>query len=36
MRIVYYSPHPQLSLKAQTGTGTHMREIIDALRSLGH
>lgn len=36
MRILYYSSHPSLSLKAQTGPGTHMREMIQAMRELGH
>jgi glycosyltransferase involved in cell wall biosynthesis len=36
MRILYYSSHPTLSLKAQTGTGTHMREMINAMRELDH
>lgn len=36
MRILYYAPNPQLSLKAQTGYGTHMREMINSWRELGH
>src|SRR4051812_14512646 len=36
MKILYYSAHPTLSLEAQTGPGTHMREMIRAMRGLGH
>jgi len=36
MRILYYAPNPQLSLNAQTGYGTHMREMINSWRELGH
>jgi len=36
MRILYYAPNPQLSLSAQTGYGTHMREMINSWRDLGH
>ncbi len=36
MRILYYSPHPQLQLRSNTGYGTHMREMIAAFRSMGH
>ena len=36
MKILYYSSHPSLSLQAQTGPGTHMREMIQAMRELGH
>jgi len=36
MKILYYSPHPHLKLKEPTGYGTHMREMINAFRSLGH
>jgi glycosyltransferase involved in cell wall biosynthesis len=36
MKILYYSSHPTLSLHAQTGPGTHMREMISAMRHLGH
>ena len=35
MKILYYSPHPQLSLNAPTGYGTHMREMISAFRKRG-
>jgi len=33
MKILYYSPHPQLKLNAPTGYGTHMREMIGAFRN---
>ncbi len=36
MKILYYSPHPQLRLDAPTGYGTHMREMIAAWRKAGH
>ncbi|MES2680998.1 MAG: glycosyltransferase family 4 protein [Bacteroidota bacterium] len=36
MKIIYYSSHPQLRLKAHSGPGTHMRETISALTALGH
>ena len=34
MKILYYSPHPQLSMHAPTGYGTHMREMIAAWRRM--
>jgi len=34
MKILYYSPHPQLKLNAPTGYGTHMREMIAAWRRM--
>jgi glycosyltransferase involved in cell wall biosynthesis len=36
MKIIYYSSHPQLRLKAHSGPGTHMRETISAIKALGH
>lgn len=36
MRILYFSPHPHLNLSAQSGPGTHMREMIAAFRRMGH
>jgi glycosyltransferase involved in cell wall biosynthesis len=36
MKILYYSPHPYLNLTSKTGYGTHMREMINAFRVLGH
>ena len=35
MKILYYSPHPNLSLNSQSGYGTHFREMIKAFRALG-
>src|SRR5690606_31228403 len=34
MKILYYSPHPQLSMRAPTGYGTHIREMIAAWRRM--
>ena len=34
MKILYYSPHPQLSMNAPTGYGTHIREMIAAWRRM--
>ena len=36
MKILYYSPHPDLLLHAQSGYGTHMREMIKAFERCGH
>lgn len=36
MRILYYSPHPNLNLSDPAGYGTHMREMIQAFRTAGH
>jgi glycosyltransferase involved in cell wall biosynthesis len=36
MRILYYSPHPGLNLQSHAGYATHMREMIQAFRELGH
>jgi len=36
MKILYYAPNPNLSLNAQTGYGTHMREIINCWKQTGH
>jgi glycosyltransferase involved in cell wall biosynthesis len=36
MKILYYSPHPNLNLTDPAGYGTHMREMIRAFRALGH
>jgi glycosyltransferase involved in cell wall biosynthesis len=36
MKILYYSPHPDLAVSAPTGYGTHMREMIHAFKGLGH
>ncbi len=36
MKILYYSPNPQLGLYDPSGYGTHMREMIAAMQDLGH
>jgi glycosyltransferase involved in cell wall biosynthesis len=36
MKILYYSPHPNLTLASPSGPGTHMREVIEALENQGH
>jgi glycosyltransferase involved in cell wall biosynthesis len=36
MKILYYSAHPNLNLTNTAGYGTHMREMINAFRELGH
>ncbi|MEM7037177.1 MAG: glycosyltransferase family 4 protein, partial [Bacteroidota bacterium] len=36
MKILYYSPHPNLNLTDPAGYGTHMREMIAAFRAMGH
>lgn len=36
MKIIYYSPHPTISSNAQTGPGTHIREMIAAMTQLGY
>ena len=36
MKILYFSPHPQLRIEDPTGYGTHMREMIAAFEALGH
>lgn len=36
MRIIYFSPHPNLNLTDPAGYGTHMREMIAAFRAKGH
>ena len=36
MRIVYYSPHPTHDIVSDVGYSTHQREMIHALRNLGH
>jgi len=36
MKILYYAPNPHLSLNAQTGYGTHMREMIKCWKRMGH
>lgn len=36
MKIIYYSPHPNLILNNPSGYGTHMREMIKAFEEAGH
>jgi glycosyltransferase involved in cell wall biosynthesis len=36
MKILYFSPHPNLNLSSPAGYGTHMRGTINAMRELGH
>lgn len=36
MKILYYSPHPQLPLDIPSGPGVHMREMIKGFEALGH
>ncbi|HHG86611.1 MAG TPA: glycosyltransferase family 1 protein [Bacteroidetes bacterium] len=36
MKIIYYSPHPNLNLTDPAGYGTHIREMIGAFEALGH
>lgn len=36
MRILFYSPHPELPLNLDAGPGIHMREVIRAMREAGH
>lgn len=36
MRIVYFSPHPTHDIVSNVGYSTHQREMIHALRELGH
>lgn len=36
MKIVFYSPHPNLYLSAPSGPGTHMREVIAGFEKQGH
>jgi len=36
MRIIYYSPHPTHDTVSEVGYATHQREVILALRNLGH
>lgn len=36
MKIIYYSPHPTHDIVSEVGYATHQREVINALRNLGH
>lgn len=35
MKVLFYSPHPGLNLSAPSGSGTHMREVISAMKEIG-
>jgi glycosyltransferase involved in cell wall biosynthesis len=35
MKIIYYSPHPHINMAAPSGPGTHIREVVHALRAAG-
>lgn len=36
MKIIYYSPHPTHDIVSEVGYATHQREVINALKTLGH
>ncbi len=36
MKIIYYSPHPTHDIVSEVGYATHQREVINALKELGH
>ncbi len=36
MKIIYYSPHPTHDIVSDVGYATHQREVINALKQLGH
>jgi len=36
LKILYYSPHPTHDIVSEVGYATHQREVINALRKLGH
>ena len=36
MRILYICPHPNIGLNDPSGPGTHIREVVYAMQSLGH
>ncbi|MGF1564764.1 MAG: glycosyltransferase family 4 protein [Flavobacteriales bacterium] len=36
MKIIYFSPHPNLYLSIPSGPGVHMREMMHAMTELGH
>jgi len=36
MKIIYYSPHPTHDIVSEVGYATHQREVINALKKLGH
>lgn len=36
MKIIYFSPHPNIHLNTPSGPGVHIREMIRAMEELGH
>lgn len=36
MKILYYSPHPTHDIVSEVGYATHQREVINALKKMGH
>ena len=36
MKILYYSPHPTHDIVSEVGYATHQREVIQALKQMGH
>ncbi len=36
MKIIYFSPHPHISMAAPSGPGTHIREVIAGFEAHGH
>lgn len=36
MNVVYYSPHPNITIDSRSGAGTHIRGIVDAFNNDGH
>ncbi|MFM7103942.1 MAG: hypothetical protein ACKOW8_00360, partial [Flavobacteriales bacterium] len=36
MRILYICPHPNIGFNDPSGPGTHIREVVLAMKSLGH
>jgi len=36
LKILYYSPHPNINYSAPSGPGTHIREVIQAFEEHGH
>ncbi|MFN0033176.1 MAG: glycosyltransferase family 4 protein [Flavobacteriales bacterium] len=36
MKILYYSPHPNVNMAAPSGPGTHIREVVSAFGNSGH
>lgn len=36
MKILYYSPHPHINSFSNSGPSTHIREMVEAFKTLGH